>query len=197
MSFFDQVYHQLFGKRSAGPKMLVYEVINRSERYRKDYDKRILSEAFKNLVAEVYSAYQLKQQAIQKIPEVHLLTSQYANGFAISYHKGIPTSDFLFLFDWLSERTKTLNYKLANSDLQVVEKDSIIESKEKHYLKPRVGNEKIIDQQYGNILIEHIAINDVPSYVKYTASIYSDRKYQEAQKFDKLAEYLFQDLINE
>ncbi len=197
MSYFDQVYKQLFGKRSGGPKVLVNEVIDRSERYQKDYNLRILSGEFKKLATDVYSSYELKQQSIEKLPAVHLLSSQYANGFAISYHHGITTSDFSFLFDWLSERTKTLNYQLANSDFQVIEKDSIIESKEKHYLKPRVGNEKIIDQQYGNILIEHIAINDVPSYIKYTANIYSDRKYQEAQKFDKLAEYLFQDLINE
>tara|TARA_Y100001972_G_scaffold129111_2_gene194247 strand:+ start:3697 stop:4290 length:594 start_codon:yes stop_codon:yes gene_type:complete len=197
MSYFDQVYRQLFGKQSKGPKILVHEVIDRSEKYLNAYNERIQSDDFKELAKDVYSSYVLKQQAIDKLPSIHLLISQHANGFAISYHEDIGTIDFKFLFDWLSERTRSLDYKLANSDLTVVEKNGVIESKEKHYLKPRVGNEKIIDQQYGNILIEYIAIDDVPSYVKYTANIYSDRKYQKALEFDKLAEYLFQDLINE
>ena len=197
MSYFDQVYKQLFGKPSEGPKILVNEVIDRSEKYLKEYDERTQSADFRSLAKDVYSSYLLKQQAIDKLPSVHLLISPHANGFAISYHEEIEVPDFQFLFDWLMKRTISLDYKLANSDLMVVEKNTVIESKEKHYLKPRVGNGKIIDQQYGNILIEHIAVNDVPNYIKYTANIYSDRKYSEAQEFDKLAEYLFQDLINE
>ena len=197
MSFFDQVYKQLFGKPSEGPKILVHEVIDRSEKYLEQYNERVQSDDFKDLAKKVYSSYILKQQDIEKLPSVLLLESSLANGFAISYHEDVDMNDFRYLFDWLNDRTKTLDYKLANSDLTVVEKNGVIESKEKHYLKPLVGKEKIMDQQYGNILIEHIAIDDVPSYIKYTANIYSDRKYQEALKFDKLAEYLFQDLINE
>ncbi len=197
MSYFDQVYRQLFGKPSGGPKILVNEVIDRGEKYLAAYNHRIQSEAFKDLAKGIYSSYILKQQAIDKLPAIHLLTSPNANGFAISYHEEIEVHDFQYLFDWLYDRTKALDYKLANSDRSVIEKNGVIESKEKHYLKPRVGNEKIIDQQYGNILIEHIAIDDVPSLIKYTANTYNDRKYQEALKFDNLAEYLFQDLINE
>ncbi len=196
MAFFDQVYQQLFGKKAAEDKVLINEVISRSEKYKEDYGKRINSDEFKKLALDVYSSYELKQKSLNKEPEVHILNSQYANGFAISYNDKISTTDFLYLFDWLSERTGTLNYQVANSDLMVVEKNSVVESKEKHYLKPRVGMDEIIDQQFGNILIEHISINDRPSYIKYMASIYSDRKYQEPQKFEKLTEYLFQDLID-
>ena len=197
MSFFDQVYKQLFGKPSEGPKILVHEVISRTGKYLEQYHERVQSDDFKDLAKKVYSSYILKQQDIENLPSILLLESSHANGFALSYHEEVNVNDFRYLFDWLYERTKTLDYKLANSDLTVVEKNGVIEAKEKHYLKPRVGKEKIIDQQYGNILIEHIAIDDVPSYIKYTANIYSDRNYHEALKFDKLAEYLFQDIINE
>ena len=197
MAFFDQVYEQLFGKKSPRNKVLMNEVISRNDQFSKDYQERIRSEDFKKLVSSVHQSYELKQQAISRKPEVHVLNSQYANGFAISYDEEIGAQDFQFLFDWLSDKTKSLNYQVANSDIMVVEKNDVIESIEKHYLKPHVGMDEIIDQKFGNILIEHILINDQPSYIKYTASIYSDRKYQEPQKFDKLTEYLFQDLTDE
>lgn len=193
MSYFDQIYQQLFGKKSGEIKVLVNEVIDRSPRYKADYQNRIITEDFRKLILEVYSSYELKQKEIEKKPDMHLLNSQYANGFAITYNEEIDRSDFQYLFDWLAERTKNLGYHFANSDLQVVNKNTYIESKEKHYLKPLVGEEEIIDQKFGNILIEHITIDDVPSFIKYTANIYSDRKYRKAEKFEKLTEYLFQD----
>ncbi len=196
MSYFDQIYQQLFGKKSDDTKVLVNEVIERSPQFKDQYHSRVLMEDFNDLISAVFNSYELKQQKIEKKPDVHILNSQYANGFAISYNEEIATSDFQFLFDWLAERTKGLGYQLANSDLQVVSKNNVVESKEKHYLKPPVGDGELINQQYGNILIEHILIDDVPSYIRYTASIYSDRKYKQAEKFEELTEYLFQDQIN-
>lgn len=196
MAFFDQVYQQLFGKKTAEDKVLLKEVIVRSEKFKADFDQRILAEDFKQLIQDVYNSYELKQQRISGTPDVHILNSQYANGFAISYNDEISVLDFQFLFDWLSKRTGTLNYHVANSDLVVTEKNNVVESKEKYYLKPKVGMDKIINQQFGNILIEHITINDRPSYIKYTASIYSDRNYQEPQDFAELTEYLFKEIID-
>ncbi|XOV91443.1 MAG: hypothetical protein ACFHWX_14640 [Bacteroidota bacterium] len=195
MSYFDQVYQQLFDKKSEKSEVLIYEVIERNKRYKADYLHWVKSDDFKKLSLDIFSSLELKKDAIDKTPMVHLLNSRNANGFAISYHKEIRKTDFQYFFDWLSDRTQTLDYQLKNSDVTVTKKNEIVETREKHYLKPRVKNEEVLDQQYGNILIEHILINDVPSYIKYTANSYSDRKYQEVQNFDKLAEYLFQDLI--
>src|SRR5690606_3879802 len=144
------------------------------ETYLKRYHEWKGSGRLTALLKEVARSYYLKQQAIDNNPDVHLLQSNYANGFAISYSSEINKDDFLYFFDWLAERVEGLGYKRSNSDILVTDKKTYVESREKHYLKPVTGSEKPTDQKFGNILIESVSIDENPSYIKLIANIYSD-----------------------
>jgi hypothetical protein len=71
---------------------------------------------------------------------------------------------------------------------------SIRHSDDKFYLKPPLRQpiqHDLISQLYGNILIEKIAVNNKPNYLKFLATFYSDRLYQEPNPFDELLDRIF------
>jgi hypothetical protein len=191
MSFFDELYLKLFPKENTSNK-IAYEVIKRSSRYKREYLNWLDSETMNYQMRQLHEGYWSKKNKLQGNFDVHLLNSQYANGFALSYNEEMRKMEFQFLFDYLAEKIKLLNYKLSNSDVQITENDNAIETKEKHYLKPINENiVKPISQQYGNILIEHILNNDQPSYIKLIATVYSDSLYLPAMPFEDLINHIF------
>ncbi|WP_258104125.1 hypothetical protein [Marinoscillum sp. MHG1-6] len=189
MSFFDQVYQKLFPRKSRG--VILHEVLKRSHNYSDHYQLWRDSELSNTLLNEISESLRLKEQGIVISPDVHQFRGDYSNGIAISYHEDIEKDHFQFLFDLLAERVKELGYKISVSDNLVTEKEGIIESKEKHYLKSRLSNERPIDQKYGNIIIEYIKINDQPSFIRLMALAYNDRLYKDPENFQELAAYLF------
>ena len=193
MAFFDQIVNQLFPQKSNKNEILLHEPIKRSKSYLDDYT--MWTKSFKrfDILNAVYNSYELKKQGVIGDPDVHLLETNRSNGFAISYNERMNKEEFVFLFDWFGERTKELNYKRANSDVTVTAKNGIIETLSRYYFKPGVNfaqPKDRINQQYGNILIEHITVDDHPTYIRFIVNNYNDRQYNEADDFEKLAEFL-------
>ena len=187
MSFFNQVYESLFGhKKDAKDFTLTHELISRSGRYLDQYQKWQANGDPDRIFGSVRSAYELKKKGIEQDPAVHILTSQYANGLAVSHSDFFQDGDFAFMLDLLAERIKALGYKTANSDLLIRDKADYTESVEKHYLKPIIVTDPPFDQKFGNILVESVRIDDKPSYFKLSANVYSDRLYGDALIFDDL-----------
>jgi len=124
----------------------------------------------------------------------HILSTPYANGFALTYHPSIGIQAFNCFFDYLKDQVKNIAYQLNNSSRKIYDKPSYVETKEKYYLKPplkAIEDNELFDQLYGNISIEYILIDEKPSYIKLVASIYSDRLYTKALPFEDLAKKLF------
>lgn len=143
-------------------------------------------------------AYHFKRSGIQSSPNVHVFATKMSNGFALSYSNEFDRQEFQFLFDLLAEKARALGYRLVNSDVQIGEKGDVIETREKHYLKPpQTRGVKKIDQQFGNILVEYVMVNDQPSYIKLLANIYSDRLYKEPDDHQDLIAHLFQPIDND
>jgi len=192
MSFFDQIYQSVFKKEKAGNEIISFEPIKRNDKYRNDYFSWVRSDHPQAFLSKVAHSYQLKLKDQIGDPDVHLLNSSQSNGFAISYNERINQTEFQFFFDWLGERVDAMGYKRANSSSTITRKGETIEALEKHYLKPRqTGKDELFDQQYGNILIEYIKVDDRPSYIKFVANTYSDRSYKEAASFESLADFIF------
>ncbi len=191
MTFFDQVYNRLFGKKSGAP--MVHEVLKRSEYYLDQYEfwkESILSD---EMLSAVKTSLKLKEQGVLKTPEVHAFAGDYSNGFAITYNPEFDPTQFSFLFDLFAERVKEMGYKTSVSDLIMSEKKDYIETKEKHYLKPIVDQaEGPIDQKFGNVTVELIKIDEVPSFIRLMAHAYNDRQYKTPSSFDFLSDHLFQ-----
>ena len=47
------------------------------------------------------------------------------------------------------------------------------------------------NQEFGNISIELICQDDIPSILKFSTTVYNDRSYQRASHFGQLMRHLF------
>ncbi|MFY0601334.1 MAG: hypothetical protein JXR03_16785 [Cyclobacteriaceae bacterium] len=190
MSYFDEVYKKLFPKKTKGP--ILHEVLKRSDAYLDQYDLWKDSSLPSELIGEIAESLRLKAEGIIKNPNVHQFSGESSNGFAITYNSDIDQMHFHFLFDLFAEKVKALDYRVSISDLIVTEKNGYVESKEKHYLKIKPAEQTPIDQKFGNIVIELIRIDEVPSFIRLMANTYNDHLYKSPKKFKELAEYLLQ-----
>lgn len=142
-------------------------------------------------ITDLWESYAWSKQGLEKDPQILLLESTYSNGFAISYEPKYGKNSYRFLFDYLADQVKKLDYRLVLSRHTMQEKGGVVESKEMHYLKPKRGFVEPIDQKFGNVQIEYIEENDKPTRIKLIVNSYPDRKYKKAQNFEELAQHIF------
>lgn len=193
MTFFDQIYTRLFPKKQTSITILHQEVIRRGKVYKQKYDQWKLSGGSGKIMSDLALAYEQKRMGQAGRLDVHLLATNYSNGFAISYDEAIGKQEFQYLFDRLAEKVEELDYKRRNADMALISREDLLETREKYYLKPnRNMSSADMEQYFGNILIEHIRINDKPSYIKLVANTYSDRAYKKAHNFEVLANHLLE-----
>lgn len=189
MSFFDQIYARLFiREKGSSTPVIVDNVLKRSDSYKIKYDNWKCSDQFELLVKDARQSYQSAKVGVGRIPQILLHQSKNSNGFAIAYDEEYEKSSFQFLFDYLADQVKKLDYRLVMSKQTIKEKGKDVERKEMHYLKPKYGFTEPIDQKYGNIQIEYIEYNNKPARIRFIANSYPDRKYNEAKSFDSLAD---------
>jgi hypothetical protein len=193
-NYFDQVWQKLFPSKENVPLQMKENFILKDKEVQELVDW-IHSEAATSLFSLIYRNYHFKRTQINESPEVHLFTSSYANGFAISYEAPLDLSSFSLLFLGLSRRVLALGYQQVSLDRKLEEINEQVKQTEKFYFKPPLQmpqEGKPITQLYGNISLEKVSINNTPSYIKLLAAIYSDRNYQEAKPFDELMDKLFE-----
>ena len=187
MGFFEDVVGKIFGKQMAN-QPIIHELLERSEAEIGAYEAWKLSNEKDELIADFDRAYSLKKQMVESSLAVHILESKYSNGFAISYHDAIDKTAFRNLFDFFKEKVLDNGYKLAQGDRRIKDKGHYAESIEKWYLKPLAADlqASVIDQRYGNVLIELVSIDRRPSYLKLMANVYQDSLYSKALPFEEL-----------
>lgn len=189
MSYFDDVYKRLFSSRAS--TVFVDEVIKRSQSFLKRFDSWKTSELCEEYLNEIWQSYFWKKNGIDKNPQVLLLETSRSNGLAISYQPNANKNHFHYLFDYLADRVKRLDYKLVTSKLTIKERGDFVETKELHYLKPKSDFMTPRDQKFGNVQIEYTRVNDEPTRIKLVANTYSDRSYKEPKSFEQLAQFIF------
>ena len=196
MSYFDKLVSKLFAKKPSGTAA-VHEVLRRSQKDQEAYQHWKGSSERHGLIQEIAKAYYYKKTNITSDLEVHLFNTDYANGFALTYHKKIGSKHFQHLTEYFRDRVIEMGYRLVNADRRILDRENYVETIEKYYLKPPLcaadlSQEVIqISQLFGNIAIDHVLINGKPSYLKVMASIYSDRQFQQAQSYDDFITSLF------
>ncbi|MBK6729626.1 MAG: hypothetical protein IPG60_01255 [Bacteroidetes bacterium] len=84
------------------------------------------------------------------------------------------------------------NYKKYVSDVRHFLRNDYVEIIERHYLKPKINLDNIIlEQQFGNIIIEFRMIDEKSFDLQLQVHYYSGRNYSEAFPFDDLLSILF------
>lgn len=193
MSFFDDVVGKLFGKQ-ASKAAYIHEMLERSEKELEAYELWLAGTEKSDLLKEIERGYYLKKQGILSEIDVHLLDSKYANGFAVSYNQAIGKENFRNIFDYLKDKVLENGYKLAQGDRRILDKENHEETIEKWYLKPISEDleSQLVNQRFGNVLIEKIDVDRKPSYIKFMANVYQDRQYTVAEPFQDLLDKVFE-----
>lgn len=190
MAFFDDIYAKVFGKAQTQEPIFVHKLLKRSSVFLEKYVA--WKKGRKDEILElVDTSLQLKAKGIEQDPPTHLLKFSGSNAFAVSFSSDMGAEELQFLTEWFAEHILNhLPYRKANGDIMVRERNNIVETIEKIYLKPITSEELPVDQHFGNILIENFVIGTKPSYMKVTANYYTDSMYKSHRPFEELSEFL-------
>jgi hypothetical protein len=176
-------------EKSSPANPLVHEVIKRSEDEKAAYESwksSIMKKRLVNWLHEQYAVFLTQPDNLDEA--IDFLDTSSSKGFVVHFYQtNYNTTEITHLFDYLKERSLTHNYKTYLSDKRTYNREKWVESVHRHYLKPRPDfSATQLDQGFGNITIELIFRNDKPTRLKYSATHYSDAKYKEPERFEKL-----------
>jgi hypothetical protein len=192
--FFDELFKKMFGPSDKSP-MKVRENFVVRESDHEDLAQWMDSEEYRNFLALIYKNYHFKRTGINDSPQVHILDSPYANGFAVIYEEPFDEKVFSRLFLAFSQRVLALGYEQVSLDRKLEEINDQVKVTEKFYFKPPIqilAEGELISQLYGNVSLEKVSVNNKPSFIKLLATVYSDRLYQDAKPFDQLMDRIFE-----
>ncbi|GAB4407201.1 MAG: hypothetical protein OHK0053_33770 [Microscillaceae bacterium] len=195
MSFFQQVIQKLFARTPNQEGLEVREPLIRSESEKMAYQEWINRGGPARLLEPVSKAYYYKKAQVISPIQVHLFQSRGANGFALTYSPEFGEKDFAYLLDFWKDRVMAEGYRPQVAERQMKEWPQYVETKEKYYLKPPIHQAAMqhqrCDQQFGNVLLEYVRIDQQPSYLKVLVTFYVDAQFSPAQHFDEFTSLLF------
>ncbi len=186
--FFKDFFRE--AEQSSASRPILKECIERSPEALEAYENWKNTLACRRIIgfiAEGYAMYQSMPESVDRA--LTFLNTPSSKGFAIHLpHVDFAKEDARYFFDLLKEKVLTLNYRNQLSDTRSWSEKDWVQTVERHYLKPRQNWEadKKINQQFGNITIEHILRNDSPHLLTFRATSYSDRLYADASDFHEL-----------
>lgn len=177
-------------ENSSASQPLIHEMIVRTDDQKKDYEfwkSTLVCKRLLNWLNEQYVLFRTGSETPDR--SIDFLDTPSSKGFVIFFGETrYSDRDILHFFDLLKEQVLRLNYRTQISDIRSYERPQWVETAQRHYLKPRFGqNEdgKFV-QQYGNIAIELISRNDRMHHLKFSATTYRDFNYTEALGFEEL-----------
>lgn len=192
--FVDRIFLKLFGDKEESPEVIhpVKEKLTRGNRFLSDWEEWQVSSRAAALLLRLESLYWDTARG-SGTDVFHIHSTPQANGFFFDDRTGVMAGEFSFVLDYLRDRALEEGYTLYSSEKKYSEKSTSVQVVERHYLKPSLDRslELPIDQRYGNILMEYVAYDDKPAYLKLMVTCYSDRNYTAAKNFKDLVPKLF------
>ena len=192
-----QYFQHLFQKteQSSKTQPILQETIVRSAAELIAYEEwkeRMVKKQLINWLETEYANFLKDGQSNDK--SILFLDEPSSKGFAIRFSAlRYNTTQANQLFDYFREKVLALNYRTYSADIRTYTKGQIIESLAKYYLKPSLKNMLSgppFNQEFGNVSIELICQNDLPTLLKFSATVYNDRSYQPAKHFGTLMRHL-------
>ncbi len=157
MKYIDDLLGGLFSNKR--DKMDFKENFEVSDSQEREVALWMESAEGEEVLEKVYRNYHLKRAGINSKPEVHILTSPYANGFALTFEKPINAEIFSKLFFGFGQRMLDLGYRKVSLDRKMQEINQHVKTIEKLYFKPRLSGDDFtgkFDQLFGNVSIEKV-----------------------------------------
>jgi hypothetical protein len=189
MTFWNQIksiFNQAENSSSSAPT--VHELIRRSEAELEDYAHWKTTAAPRRLLDWLSEQYARHNDGQITDTTIGFLKLDSSKGFVIYFKEmNYNREEITHFFHYLKERVLTLNYRSDISDRRIFPRRDWIETQERHYLKPKVDlNDAVMDQAYGNIMIEFELRDDQPHNLRLRATVYNDSLYEAKGSFGGL-----------
>ena len=177
-------------EESSSSAPLIHELIQRSEEEKADYQHWINTLVRRQLTDWLLDQYAIYQVLPDDVSEtIDFLNTPSSKGFVIHFNKTqYSLRDVTHFFDLLKEQVRQLNYRTQISDSRTYHRPNWVETIHRHYLKPRsqFSADKKMDQAYGNIMIEMELRNEKVYNLRFRATSYQDRLFNDALAFKDL-----------
>ena len=174
-------------EQSSHTRPYIHETLERSDSELEAYDawkSDLARHRLINGLGDEYATHRIDPSKVDR--SLDFLDTPSMKGFVIHASiGGYQLKELRYLLDYLKERVLSIEYKIYVSDRRIYNRNGKNEMVERHYLKPKVQlteNEQIT-QKYGNIRIELKCQNDVPINLKFSATGYHDRLFEETEDF--------------
>lgn len=169
----------------------VHEMIERTSEERADrqaWQETLVRRRLTGWLADQYAIFLVAPDDVDT--ELDFLNTPSSKGFVIHLHRTrYSRRDLLHFLDYLKDQVRGLGYRVQISDRRVYPVKNGVETVERHYLKPRLKFDtpnQVQNQRYGNITISAVLRDDVPYQLKFQATSYQDRLFNEADDFRDL-----------
>lgn len=190
MTPIDDILRNLFPDR--GAKFTYKENYTQTAEEKKAVQQWMDSDKREDVFQLIYRAYHLQKSNIEQKPGISILSSPYANGFAISFEPPMDRETFCNLFFAFGLRMLDLGYYRMSLERKLQERGDVLYITGRQCFKPVVqaseSGRKV--QLFGNVCVEMETIERKPVFLKVLATVYAGRSYQVAKPFDELVEEL-------
>lgn len=192
MSFAENILDRLFPQSVSPNEPFVSETLERSQNDKAGYQKWLADDTHRDLSQLYALAYFLKQRHITCSVNVHIFNSRSAHAFSISCSEHLETKSFQHYFDYLKNRARAMGYQLVRSEHELIDRTLYIETVERHHLTLALPEpDTLPGQLYSNLIIEHISIDDKPSYIKLMATHQADGQPNKTVTFREFIRRMF------
>ena len=190
MSFWESIT-ELFrsAEESTPSNAAVHELIVRDNEFLLGYERWKRTHNSRRLLDWLVEQHASHRAGAPMDEAVGFLKLRSSAGFVIYFqHLNYQAEEIEYFFDFLKERVMALNYRSDISDRRMFSRKSWVETQERHYLKPinTYNSAELLDQQFGNITIEHELRDGAPHNLRLRATFYSDALYKDAHSFGAL-----------
>lgn len=174
-------------EESSHVRPYIHETLERGASELADYEtwkSDLARHRLMNSLGDEYATHRIDPSKVDR--SLDFLDTPSMKGFVIHASIGeYRLKELRHLLDYLKERVLTADYKTYVSDRRIYNRNGKNEMIERHYLKPKVklNKNEQITQKYGNVRIELKCQNDVPINLKFSATGYHDRLFEEAEDF--------------
>lgn len=184
-------------EESSASQPVIHKVIERTKAELLDYEnwkETISKDRLLNWIREEHINYLLDPKSTDAA--IDFLNTISSKGFVVHFYKTrYPSRDIIHLFDFIKEKILESGYKTYLSDTRSYNKKEWVEKLDRHYLKPPANKhdprQEAFKQRFGNIAIELIFRNEKIYLLKFSATSYNDRFYEEAEDFNDLMKILY------
>jgi len=189
MTFWNQIKNIFTqAEQSSASAPTIHELIERTDQELADYEHWKTTTAPSRLLDWLNNQYSRENDGLSTDETIGFLDSRSSKGFVIYFREmNYSREEITHFFHYLKERVLALNYRSDISDRRIFPRNDWVETQERHYLKPKVDyNDAVMDQAFGNIMIEFELRDGAPNNLRLRATVYSDSLYKAKGSFGGL-----------